>query len=67
MQAEKYLSTSDLCKRYRRSSRTLARWPSTRNFPKPALASVGAENLYLREDVERWEAANAASTFKAAS
>ncbi len=67
MQQPKYVSTSELCDRYRRSSRTLARWPETKGFPRPVLQSVGAENLWLLADVEKWESANMKSTFALAS
>lgn len=67
MQPTKYVSTSDLCTRYRRSSRTIARWPQTKGFPRPVLQSVGAENLWLLSDVEKWEAENMKSTFALAS
>lgn len=67
MAEPKYIATSELCERYRRSSRTIARWPSTRGFPKPAFQSVGAENLWLLADVERWESKNMASTLAKAS
>lgn len=67
MQPNKYISTSELCTRFRRSSRTMARWPETKGFPKPVLQSTGAENLWLLSDVEKWEAANMKSTFALAS
>ncbi|MBU0564878.1 MAG: hypothetical protein KJ945_02260 [Gammaproteobacteria bacterium] len=54
--AKKFISTSELCERYGKTSRTLARWPETRGFPKPAISHNGSENLYLLEDVETWEA-----------
>jgi hypothetical protein len=53
--AQKFISTSELCARYRISSRTLARWRTSRTYPEPALSTVGAEHLYLMEDVEAWE------------
>lgn len=60
---EKYMTTQELCQRFRRGARTIARWPETRGFPKPALKSVGAQNLYLAEDVERWERENLGSHY----
>ncbi|MBC7198067.1 MAG: hypothetical protein H5U32_02345 [Pseudomonas balearica] len=53
--AKKFISTSELCQRYDKSSRTISRWPVTRGFPKPAIANNGSENLYLMEEVEAWE------------
>ncbi|OCX57143.1 hypothetical protein BFM99_13825 [Stutzerimonas stutzeri] len=55
--AKKFISTSELCQRYGKTPRTIARWPSTRGFPKPAISHSGSENLYLLEDVEAWEQA----------
>lgn len=67
MQQPKYVSTSQLCDRYHRSSRTLSRWPETKGFPRPVMQSTGAENLWLLSDVEKWEAENMKSTFALAS
>ena len=53
--AKKFISTSELCERYGKSSRTLSRWPVTRGFPKPAIAHQGSENLFMVSEVEAWE------------
>lgn len=53
---EKYLSTAELAARYRRTKRTIERWVEARGFPRPALAGRGYGSLWLRTDVERWEA-----------
>lgn len=54
--AQKFVTTAELCDRYRVSSRTLVRWRSVKGFPAPAMHNVGAENLYLMGEVETWEA-----------
>ncbi len=51
-----YISTSELAARYRRSSRTIARWRREAGFPAPAYPSSGAENLYRVDEVLAWEA-----------
>lgn len=60
----KYMSTSEICDRFRKSSRTIARWQEVRGFPKPAMRSMGSENLYLRSQVEAWEESNLCADFK---
>lgn len=52
---QKYYSTKELADRYKCSTRTIARWTSSRGFPRPAMASRGYGSLWLIEDVVRWE------------
>lgn len=53
-----YLNTSDLCKRYRCSSRTIFRKLRRANNPMPApvIKTVGSSNLWLVDDILNWEA-----------
>lgn len=55
MAYHKYISKNELEQRFQRHIRTIRRWEKTRNFPPPVLQGVGAENLWLREQVELWE------------
>lgn len=52
-----YLSTKDLCERFRCSSRTLfRRMRRTLNpFPPPAIVHAGSFNLWDADDVSAWE------------
>jgi len=53
-----YYSTSDICQRFRCSSRTIFRRMSreVNPFPKPCIRTRGAENLWDVNDVSTWEA-----------
>ena len=52
-----YLNTSDLCTRYRCSSRTIFRKLRRKinPMPAPAIKTVGSSNLWLKEDIINWE------------
>ncbi|MOA26076.1 hypothetical protein D3C78_1468450 [compost metagenome] len=52
-----YYSTSDLCERFRCSSRTLFRRMkrAVNPFPQPCLRHVGSCNLWDAEEVFCWE------------
>ncbi|MHA7881451.1 MAG: helix-turn-helix transcriptional regulator [Saccharospirillum sp.] len=51
-----YVSTSELCKRYGRSPRTLHRWQRTYNFPKPIIpGGHGAQARWRQNDITEWE------------
>lgn len=54
---EQYFSTSDLCQRYRCSSRTISRKMKRENnpFPGPRIKQNGSENLWADIDVYEWE------------
>ena len=53
-----YLNTKDLADRYRVSSRTIFRRmnKSDNPFPAPAIKMAGSSNLWLKKDVELWDA-----------
>jgi len=53
-----YLNTSDLCKRYRCSSRTIFRKlrRAKNPMPAPVIKTVGSSNLWLVDDILNWEA-----------
>lgn len=53
-----YLSSRDLCKRYRCSTRTLDRWMKRDEhpLPKPRIHQSGAPNLWAIDDIEVFEA-----------
>lgn len=53
-----YLSTKDLCERFRCSSRTLFRRMRrpVNPLPPPVIAHVGSFNLWDSDDVAAWEA-----------
>ncbi len=54
-----YMSTKEVCHRFRCSSRTIfrkMRRPKDENpFPQPALSSPGSPNLFFTKDVMAWE------------
>lgn len=52
-----YMTTADLCKRYRKSRRTIARWVNREfhPFPQPKIRCAGTNNLWAIDDVEAWE------------
>ena len=52
-----YLSTKDLCVRYRCSSRTVFRWRfrSEHPLPEPRIKQFGGCNLWAIDDLEAWE------------
>lgn len=51
-----YWNAADLCKRFRCSKRTLARWQQMEKNPLPAPAMApGSANLWKIEDIEAWE------------
>lgn len=51
-----YVSTSELCTRYARSSKTLMRWQQSRGFPRPVIpGGHGAEARWREEDIKAWE------------
>ncbi len=52
-----YLNTSDLCDRYRCSSRTIFRKLRRANNPMPApvIKTVGSSNLWLLDELIQWE------------
>lgn len=50
-----YVSSNQLCKRFNKTSRTLLRWQTSMNFPKPAISYPGGENLWDIADVIKWE------------
>ncbi|MFG6159684.1 helix-turn-helix transcriptional regulator [Halomonas sp. 1390] len=57
MHDDPMISTSELCKRYGRSTRTLHRWQREMGFPKPVIAGGhGAESRWRESDVRAWEA-----------
>jgi len=51
-----FFNTTQLCHRYSVSVRTLENWRKKRGFPKPAITSNGAQNLYTLASIESWEA-----------
>ncbi len=58
MDQERYVSTSELCERYGRSTRTLHRWQQDPNigFPKPIIqGGHGAESRWRESDIRAWE------------
>jgi len=56
MQTETYVSTSQLCQRYGRTTRTLNRWQSSLGFPKPLIpGGHGAESRWRESDIRAWE------------
>ncbi len=52
-----YLNTSDLCTRYRCSSRTIFRKlrRAINPMPAPVIKTQGSSNLWLKEDIINWE------------
>ncbi|WP_430750707.1 helix-turn-helix transcriptional regulator [Halomonas campaniensis] len=51
-----YVSTSQLCERYGRSSRTIYRWQRTIGFPKPLIpGGNGSESRWRESDIQAWE------------
>ncbi|MBP5979081.1 MAG: helix-turn-helix domain-containing protein [Halomonas sp.] len=53
---ERYVSTSELCKRYGRSRNTLLRWRMTKGFPRPVIqGGHGAESRWRESDLKAWE------------
>lgn len=50
-----FLSTSDLCERYKISSRTIPRWFKSKNFPLPKIRGCGVHNKWSIDDIEAWE------------
>ena len=50
-----FLSSRQLCERYGRCQRTLARWIETQpqGFPKPV--RLNGRNLWPQEKIENWE------------
>lgn len=57
-----YLSTSDLCSRYGRTSKTLSRWQRSRGFPRPIVpGGHGAEARWRESDIKAWEDRQAAA------
>tara|TARA_R110001599_G_C11780421_1_gene612445 strand:- start:259 stop:444 length:186 start_codon:yes stop_codon:yes gene_type:complete len=53
---ERYVSTSELCKRYDRSRDTLLRWQKAKGFPKPVIqGGHGAESRWRESDLKAWE------------
>lgn len=57
MKALVYLSTKDLCTRFRCSSRTVFRrmQRGVNPFPLPAIVHAGSFNLWDVQEVEQWE------------
>ena len=52
-----YLSTKDLCQRFRCSSRTIFRRMTREEnpFPQPLIRQAGSFNLWCADAVEEWE------------
>ena len=52
-----YLSTKDLCKRFRCSSRTIFRRMAREEnpFPQPLIRQAGSFNLWCADAVQEWE------------
>lgn len=52
-----YLTTKDLCKRYRVSRRTLYRWMERKDHPLPAprIAGKAGLNRWAIDDIENYE------------
>lgn len=52
-----YLTTKDLCSRYRKSARTIARWENREDnpLPPPRFRNSGTNNLWAIDDIEAWE------------
>lgn len=61
---DKYLSTRDICARFRCSSRTIFRWMKrkTNPLPSPIIQRDGAQNLWCAEAVAEWEAREIVAT-----
>ncbi|MDY7116549.1 hypothetical protein RAN53_09320 [Halomonas sp. SSL-5] len=56
MTDDRLISTSELCERYGRSTRTLNRWQHEEGFPKPVIAGGhGAESRWREQDIKAWE------------
>ncbi|WP_417535128.1 hypothetical protein [Methylophaga sp.] len=53
-----YLSTKDLCQRFRCSSRTIFRRMTREEnpFPQPLIRQAGSFNLWCADAVKEWEA-----------
>ena len=53
-----YWTTDDIAKRHKKTRNTIFRWirKEFRGFPKPAIYNHGAPNLWLKEDILKWEA-----------
>lgn len=58
-----YVTTKELAKRYKCTSRTLARWMerSKNPFPQPRLRASGSLNRWAVEDVMDWESKQGSS------
>ncbi len=56
-----YVTTSEVCARYRRNKRTIDRWieDKDKNFPPPMVRGRGAENLWLESQLDQWDAMQA--------
>lgn len=54
-----YYSTKDVCERFRISTRTISRrmLRKVNPFPQPCIQHTGAENLWDKDEVTAWEAA----------
>jgi predicted DNA-binding transcriptional regulator AlpA len=52
---KKYITSSQLCERFCKSTRTLLRWQNQFNFPKPDISYQGGSNLWDLAEVEKWE------------
>lgn len=52
------LTTTEVCERYNRSARTLARWQKSplNPFPQPISSGGKQESIYSIEAVNAWEA-----------
>lgn len=55
--AYRYLSTKDLCERYRCSSRTIFRKMKRADnpFPAPCMKQMGACNLWDAAEISKWD------------
>lgn len=50
-----YWDIRDLCVRFRKAKRTIYRWMTEKEFPRPHLADDGIDNLWAIEHVLAWE------------
>ncbi|WP_299231628.1 helix-turn-helix domain-containing protein [uncultured Halomonas sp.] len=56
MTDDRLISTSELCERYGRSTRTLHRWQQNGDFPRPVIqGGHGAESRWRESDIKAWE------------
>lgn len=53
---QRYMPASELVARFHRSRRTLDNWIASRGFPPAVISGSGGQNLWLRSEVEEWEA-----------